>query len=355
MISLHQFGLSAEKDYFLENLAMLIESGMDISSVLQSLTQDSRSRRMQKIIQEIKLDIEAGATLSAALERSALFPSHAVALIKVGEETGQLPENLAVVARQIQKQRLFQSKIRSAMAYPLLVISLSLVIGLGIAWFILPRLAGVFDKLKIELPLITKLLIAVGNFFGAHGTLVIPLAVFGIAAIFYFFFGLQKTKFLGHAILFHIPGIKKLLAEIELARFGYLLGVLLDAGLSFKNALNSLAESTSFHRYRLFYNHLRDSVEEGNSFQKSFALFKHCNSLVPLSIQQMIATGEKSGRLPEIFKKIGEIFEAKTEMTTKNLMIILEPLLLVFVWCGVLLVALAIILPIYTLTGSLNK
>ena len=151
-----------------------------------------------------------------------------------------------------------------------------------------------------------------------------------------------------------LPGVKLLLKETELARFGYLLGTLLSAGLSPTEALHSLSEATSLSRYKKFYLYLQESITDGNSFKKSFVQYKNINKLFPVPMQQLIIAGEQSGTLSETLIKIGQNYEAKTDTTAKDLTIILEPILLVIVWLGVLAVAFAVILPIYSLIGGLN-
>lgn len=348
------FGLAKERDYFVENLSLLISSGMSIVNALDAIAEESKSGRMKHILAAMREDIESGLSLWKTLEKSRLFPEHAVSLIRLGEASGNLIQNLKVVVIQQDKERVFRAKIRSAMMYPMFVLSLTVLIGLGMAWFILPRLATVFAQIKLDLPLITKFLIRAGTFLGLYGFYVVPAFVFTLAAFLYIIFIFPKTKFIGQYMLFWFPGINELIREIELARFGYLLGTLLEAGLPVTQALGSLASSTEFPNYQKLYIYLQRSVEEGNSFQKSFASFPHAHHLVPAPIQQLIFAGEHSGSLSETLMKIGSTFEAKADLTTKNLTIILEPILLVIVWIGVVGVALAVILPIYNLIGGLN-
>jgi type II secretory pathway component PulF len=160
---------------------------------------------------------------------------------------------------------------------------------------------------------------------------------------------------MGEAVIFSIPGIKTLLMEVEVARFGYLLGTLLEAGLPITKAIDSLAGASEVIRYKAFYLALRQSIDMGNSFQKSFALYKGVDKLIPSPIQQLIVSGEKSGNLNKTLIKVGQMLEAKSDTTTKNLTIIMEPILLVIVWAGVVTVAFAVILPIYSLVGGLNS
>jgi len=346
------FGLGKERDYFVENLSMLISGGMPITTVLDSIATEMRSRRMKNVIAAIKSDIESGSSLWRTLAKTGLFPEHAVSLIRLGEQSGKLIENLKVVTIEQEKDRVFRSKLRSAMMYPIFVLSLTVIIGVGIAWFILPKLATVFAQLKIALPLITKILIGTGTFLGEYGSYVVPAGIVAMIVVFFFIFLFSKTKFIGQFILFSSPGIKGLIKEVEVARFGYLLGTLLEAGLPITHALDSLASATEITQYQKLYLHLRDSVEDGNSIQKSFVSFRNANHLIPAPIQQLIVAGEQSGSLPGTLLKIGQKFETKADISTKNLTVILEPILLVIVWLGVVAVALAVILPIYSLIGG---
>jgi len=172
--------------------------------------------------------------------------------------------------------------------------------------------------------------------------------------VIYFLFGYKKTKFIGQKIIFAIPGINSLVQEIELSRFGYTLGNLLDAGMPLVASLDSLREISSFLEYQKFYVFLRDMVEEGNSFQKCFSMYKKTERLIPFPIQQMIITSEQSGSLKESLMSIGEMYEEKTDISTKNLAVILEPILLVVIWLVVVFVALSVILPIYGLVGGFS-
>ncbi len=347
-------GLGKERSYLVENLSMLVAGGMTVLSAIDAVTSDMRSRSMKKILGTLHDDIEGGSPLWKAFEHSRLFSDHTISLIRLGEETGKLSDNLKLVAAQEEKDRVFRSKIQSAMMYPVFVLSLTAIVGVTIAWFILPRLATVFTQLRIELPLLTQWLIAAGGFLGTYGMIVIPLFFLVLSLVIFFVFYFSKTKFIGQAILFTIPGIKKLLQEVELVRFGYLLGTLLEAGVPVTQALDSLYKATVFPRYKKLYAHLRESVQEGNSFHKSFLSYKKTSTLVPIAIQRLIVTGEQSGNLSATFFKISTTFEERTENTTKNVTVILEPILLVIVWLGVVAVALAVILPIYNLVGGLN-
>ncbi len=347
--------LGGEQESFAENLAMLLNSGMDASSALDAIGRETKSGEMKKIVGMIEADIAAGATLTKALAKTNLFSPHIMALIRTGEESGRLAENLKVIVIQLQKERAFRARVASAMMYPVFVLFLTLTIGVSLAWFVLPKLAEVFASLHLKLPLITQVLISIGNFLAKYGAVFVPSFIVFLALVIYFVFLNRKTNFIGQRILFGLPGVKKLIAQVELARFGYILGNLLAAGLPITDALASLEAVSSFGIYKKLYKHLRTEIEQGNSFQRSFGSYSGIDNLIPVTIQQMIIAAEQSGYLADALVKIGVRYEEMTDITTKDLSVILEPILLVVVALGVLGVAVAVILPIYSLVGGLNS
>jgi type II secretory pathway component PulF len=345
----------SETYYVLENLAILLSSGTDILSALGTIKESMPAAWIRQKIDALIGNIDSGLPFWRALALTKLLPARMVTLIKIGEEAGRLPENLSLLVMQAQKERLFRSRLQSAMLYPMLVLIITSVVGIGISWFILPRLTKLFSELNVELPIMTRILMFFGNLLDRHGVIVSATLAGLIVALIYIFFVNQKTKVAGQWLVFHIPGIKRLAQEVEIARFGYLFGTLLTAGLPLVDALRSLTEATPFRRYAKLYRHLAATVEEGRTITDAFRVFKNSPELIPLPIQQMFTAAWNSGRMPETSLSIGKIFEEKIEVTTKNISTLLEPILLVIVWLGVVNVALAVIMPIYKLIGNLNN
>lgn len=347
--------IGSEKDYFLDDFSVLLASGMDILSAIRAVKSDIRSGLFRKVIEGVQNRLESGVPLWQALEEDHFLPQHVISLIRVGEGTGQLAKNMSVIAAQEEKSREYRSKVRSAMIYPALVMTVTIVVGVGIAWFILPMLAQTFARMNMKLPLMTRTIIGAGKFLTAYGLIAVPSAFAFIASAFYVVFFHPRTKKAGQKILLVTPGIKKLVREVELARFGYIIGTMLNAGLPINVALRSLPSVTPFAAYRDLYSHLTDDIEEGQSFQKSMATYPGIAKLIPASVQQIIVAAEQSGHLPESFLTIGARYEGKIDSSAKNLTTLLEPVLLFCVWCGVMFIALGIIQPIYGLIGGLNN
>ncbi len=352
----HAFHISSkDREYFSGNLVLLLRAGVPVGEALQSLQETSSSRQLKQALEQMKHDVDEGMPLYRALTRSGVVGGQTLALVELGEHSGRLVDNLEVAAKQEEKQRIFRSKIRSALLYPSFVLGVTGVVGLGVSWFLLPRLAETFAQLNANLPLISRVLIGFGIFLKHNGLWAVPLGVFLFLTALYALFGVPRTKRYGQWVLFHIPGISKLLHEVEVARFGYLLGTLLQAGLSVTQALELLQNATSLVQYKAFYKYLKASFEDGYSFKASLQQYVGSGALLPPAVQQMIVAGERSGALPETLMSIGTIYEAKADTSTQNLETVLEPVLLIIVWLGVLGVAVAVIMPIYGLVGGLDK
>lgn len=347
--------MASDKDYLLENIAMLQTSGMDLGTSLESIKSEIKNQSIRAKIDQMSKSMLSGASFWKSIELTKLFPAYIISLIRIGEESGKLAENLKIVITQQSRERELKSRVQSALMYPLFVFGLTIIVGVGIAWFILPRLSTVFSGLDIELPLITKILIGAGAFLGKYGIFVVPLIVALLGAMVYLLFINPKTKHIGEEILLRLPIFSRLIKEVEISRMGFLLGTLLGSGIPVIEAFESLVSASTSQTYQKFYRFLKQKVTEGNSIQKSLATYPSVHKLVPGPVLQMIATAEKSGHLAETFSKIGEIYEEKTTTTTKNLSVLLEPILLVIVWLGVVAVALAVILPIYSLIGGINR
>lgn len=345
---------SKEKDFFIENLSILTSSGMSVPQAMNSLKEQIRSPKMTKVIENAEQKIRFGSPVWQALKEQNIFSPHIISLIRIGELSGSLVENLKIISIQEKKSQAFKAKIRSALFYPLFVLFLAFIIGLGIAWFILPQLAGVFTQIKVELPFLTRLLIGAGGFLRQHGFIFVPAAIVLVSTIIYVVFLAPKTRWIGQKILFRLPVINELIQQVELTHFSYFLGILLKAGLSIVDALQALDQATNFPEYKKFYRYLTEEVANGRSLKQSFKDYKDSDQLIPTMIQQLVISGEESGSLAPTLLEISNIYEEKIDITAKNLGTLLEPLFLIAVWIIVMFIALAVIIPIYGLIGELR-
>jgi len=344
----------SEKDYFAENLSMLLSAGIGVSAAISIMSESASGSHYKKILKKINIELDEGSPLWKALDRRGIFNNSYLFMIKVGENSGRLSENLDIVAKQQGKNKLFHSKLVSALIYPAIVLCLTLVIGIAVIWFVVPKMAQIFGNMRMDLPLPTKIMISIGDFVTNNPSLILASVIGFVISIILIFF-VPVTKRVGQAIVFRMPRLKNLLKEVEVARFGYILHSFSKAGIPLTESLSSLEQSTDLRPYKKFYKYLFNSVNDGNSLEKSFKNYKNIKRLLPVNVQQMIIAGERSGKFNDVLKKISILYEEKIDITSKNLSVILEPILLFVVWVGVLFLAVAIIMPIYGLIGGLDS
>lgn len=347
-------GISRDtSEYIIESLSMLLLSGVTVGDAIQSISAEIPKKQTREIMAQMQRSIDEGVPFATALEQTGLFNPSVITLIEVGESTGKLPENLKVVAAQMHKNNSMNSKIKAAMLYPAFLVSLLFIVGTGIGVFLLPKLLTIITSLQVKVGLLTKVLILVGTLFGRYGLIFAASVVVTVIVTSVAIKKSAKVRATMEVLLFRIPGIKKLLFETEISRFGFVLGTLLEAGLPVVTALQSLAASMSTRRYAHFAEELRDRVDEGDSFSKILSE-KQYRKLLPGTICQIVISAEKSGNLSSSLLKVGANYEDKADITARNLETLLEPIVLVLIAVAVLFVALAVFLPIYSLIGNLN-
>lgn len=344
-----------ERGAILENISLLLDSGMDLLQAMTAATAEVKSKQLRSVLVEVRSEVESGVSLADALKDRRLVSEHELSLIRVGEQSGRLIANIGVLILERQKAQLFRARLQSAMLYPIFIVVVGFIVAIGVAYYVLPKLATVFTDLHVALPKMTQWLVTAGDFLAKYRATVVPAAAFLVLAVVYLLFFFGPTKRVGEYILFHLPGTGRILSEIEIARFGFMMGTLVEAGLPVVDSVAAVADMSSMSVFRKMYRRLHTELETGQTFNDTFIQYRRQMSLLPASLQQMITAAEQSGNLQQTFARIGERFEQKTELSTKNISVILEPILLVIVWLGVVFIAVAIMLPIYSLVGSFNS
>lgn len=345
------FGLKSKAYEFIENLSYFLASGMPISDAINSLEEEMGSRRMRKVVSRIRSDIQEGVSLSESLKNQKLFDESIVGMVRSGELSGKLVDNLKLIIVLNDEDKRLKAKLNSSMLYGTIIIVVTIVVGIATAWFTLPKIASVYEGMGADLPFLTRGLVKTGNFFSKYGYFILPPFVFFIVAVFYFLFSFPKTKFIGHLFLFHLPLVGKIIRESEITRFGSLFGSIYDSGMPINQALEIMPTTTTFKNYKKLYQFLDKRVMEGISLSRAFREYKNVEELFPSGVLQMISSAEKTGKLSETLFRIRDLYGQKLESSSKNLPIIIEPVLLILVGIGVAVLLIATMLPIYNLVN----
>lgn len=342
------------KKYFFESLATMLASGIDIRTILFDMRSQAKDNSELIFLDRIIVAIENGTPIWRVAQNEKLVGGHYLSLIKIGELSGFLPENLDTIVKQMDRDREFNNKLRSASLYPSLVGALLLIVAVVLMTFVFPKILGVYESLNIELPTITRILIAVGEFMAANAAWFIPLVLFVVFIVIYLLFFNKNTKKYGQMIMFKIPGVGNLLLELELSRFGYLMNSLIRSGISLPESLRLVVDSTQMYEYKKIYEYMAYYIEKGYTMDMILSSYPKIDKFIPMYPKQLLINGIKARKIAENFLKIGEIYEKKNEGTLKDLSVLFEPILLLIIWVFVSIFAISIIMPMYSILGGLN-
>ncbi len=341
-----------EQGIFARHLAVMAKAGLPLLESLKILKKETTSRAMNKILDRLILDISNGQFLSASLDRfEGVFGKLFINIIRVGESTGILPENLNYLAEELKKKRELRRKVVGALIYPAVVLVATLGITGLLTVFIFPKILPIFSSLKVELPLTTRILIAISNGLTNYGPLIIGIFFAAIVAI-WLLLRLELLRFYFHRTILVLPIFGKMAKGVNLSNFCRTLGLTLKSGVKVVEAITITAESLSNLVYKKQLMAMAAEVSRGEALSPHFAKHKH---LFPAVLSQMVAVGENSGNLSETLLYLAEFYEGEVTDATKNLSNTMEPLLMVFMGLIVGFVAISIITPIYEVTQSVGR
>lgn len=338
-----------EKVLFVKHLALMIHSGLILDEALEVLLEQSRGK-MKAVLGRILSHIRKGGLLSDALASFPFtFNEFFVNMIRIGENSGNLESNLNNLSIKLRKDYELRSKIKSAMMYPLIVIVALGVMGILLSITVLPKLLTFFDSLKVDIPFVTRVFIVVASF-ATERWYVGLMVCLTLAAIIFVVSRIKQTRIVIHWLIYSLPLTHQFSKASNLATFCGSFGLLLKSGITIDDALQIMTRAMPNVLYQRTLTEILVRVNKGEKL--SMALADYGRYYPPLIIK-MAHVGELSGNLSETFEYLAEFHEDELDYLSKNLSVLIEPVLLLFIGIVVAFMALAIISPIYQLTGGI--
>lgn len=340
-----------EQVLFAKHLAIMVKTGMPILDSLKLLHKQTKSKSMQKILNQVLIDVSNGQFLSASLEKfHKVFGDLFINIVRVGEASGILYENLNYLAEELGKKQALKKKIKGAMIYPSIILVATVGIVVLLTVYVFPKILPIFQSMRIKLPVATRMLIAISSFLTAYGLFVL-LAVILAAIGLWLLLKIKSVKFTANQIMLSLPIIGNLTQSYNISNFCRTLGLLLKSDVKVVEAMNITANTTVNPVYRKTLASISLSISKGEEISlhmdKSPRLF-------PPMVTQMVSIGEHTGNLSETLLYLSNYYEDEVDDATKNLSTILEPILMVFMGLIVGFIAMSIIMPIYQVTQGLQ-
>lgn len=340
-----------EKMIFTRNLQIMIKAGVSLPRAMRTLALQTRSKRFQKVLLDISEEITKGKNFSDSLGKwpdifSELFQS----MIKVGEETGNLEEVLKVLTRQMEREYELNSKVKGAMMYPAVIICAMIGIGILMLIMVVPKLAGTFKELEIDLPVTTRIVISLGTFLSQKWYLVILIIII-LAFLFQIILKTKTGKKFLDSFLLKIPIISPLIKKTNSAYTARTLGSLISSGVPIVKSLEIVSHTLGNFYFRQAITESIEKVKMGQKLSESLQPYQSLYS--PLVIQ-MIEVGEETGETAEILGKLADFFEEEVTNTTKNLTSIIEPILMLLIGGAVGFFAISMVQPMYSMLQAIK-
>lgn len=341
-----------EQTFFAKRLSFLIHGGVPILEGLQLLARQAKSGTKKKIFEKIIADVANGQFLSTSLGRFRhTFGDFAINLIRAGETTGVLSQNLNYLADELKKKQILRQKIIGALVYPAFITVATLGITVLLTAYIFPKILPIFESLHAKLPITTRILIWTSNFVRDYGLIAGSLFIVCIILLVILFKSSKKFRYLVDRIILRVPLIGRMIQSYNLANFCRTLGLLLKSGIPILQATAVTSDTMTNSAYKREARAIEAIVLKGAKISKHME--KH-PALFPDIMSQMVLIGETSGKLPETLLYLSEMYEYEVDDLTKNLSSSIEPILMVVMGVIVGFVAISVITPIYEITQNLN-
>ncbi|MBZ5527735.1 MAG: type II secretion system F family protein [Acidobacteriia bacterium] len=342
---------SKELAIFTRQFSVMIDAGLPLVQCLEILASQQENPVFQKVLTGTRASVEGGTTLSAAMKQyPKVFDALFVNMVEAGETGGILDTILQRLAGYIEKDVKLKRAVKSAMVYPVGVLSVAGGVIILLLWKVVPVFSTLFAGLGVDLPLPTKIVINLSNFIGSiYGFMIVVFAA-GAGFAIKTWYATPQGRLVLDSLLLKIMLVGPLLRKIAVARFTRTLGTLIASGVPILEGLDITARTAGNAVIEQALLKVRKSLEEGKTLSDPL---KDAN-VFPGMVTQMIAVGEQTGAMDAMLSKIADFYEEEVDAAVKDLLTALEPIMIVFLGTVVGGVVISLYLPLFSLIGKLS-
>jgi type IV pilus assembly protein PilC len=336
---------------FTRQFSVMIDAGLPLVQCLEILATQQENKTFQKVLSGTRSSVEGGTTLSAAMKQyPKVFDPLFTNMVEAGETGGILDTILQRLAAYIEKNVKLQRAVKSALIYPIGVLTIAAGVITLLLWKVVPIFATLFAGLGVSLPLPTRIVIALSHFVGSIFGFLIFVGVIAMVVGIKIWYGTPSGRFVLDTIILKIPVLGILMRKIAVARFTRTLGTLISSGVPILEGLDITAKTSGNAVIEKALIKVRRSLEEGKSLTDPLKE----SEVFPGMVTQMIAVGEQTGAMDAMLQKIADFYEEEVDSAVKDLLTALEPIMIVFLGLVVGGVVISMYLPLFSLIGQLS-
>ncbi|MBI4437203.1 MAG: type II secretion system F family protein [Candidatus Omnitrophica bacterium] len=336
---------------FSRQLATMVDSGIPLLQSLDILTEQIENPSFRRIIMKTRNDVETGSSLSGALSKHVrVFSPLYINMVKAGESSGMLDDILDRLATYLEKMNALRRKVKSALIYPAVVVTMAILITTFLMLKVIPTFKGIFETLGGTLPLPTRTLIAVSDFLNRYFLYGVGVLILLVVALV-LYTRTEKGRLNRDRVLMHLPIFGKLFQKATVARFSRTLSTLVKSGVPILSSLEIVGKSAGNKVIEMALEEARASIREGENIAGPLSK----RGVFPPMVIRMIAVGEETGELEKMLSKISDFYEEQVEAAVAGLTSIIEPLIIGFLGVVVGGIVVSMFLPIFKLTELISK
>ncbi len=336
---------------FSRQLATLYQSGVSLTKSLVSLIEFTRNKKFKKILEKVKSDVENGQTLAKSLSKyPKVFSEIYVNMVEVGESSGLLHNILVRIALLMEKEMNLKSKVKTATFYPKVVVSAIIIATIILIGFVIPKFAMLYKSFNVPLPLETRILIGISNFFISYWYIVLILLIALILGA-KLYINSTKGRLWWDEHKLKIPIFGSIFYKSMMGQFTRIFGLLFQSGLPVNKSFELIRNSVNNKFFTKKIDEIQKEVTEGRSITDSFKESKIFSTIVI----QMVSVGEETGHIDEMLSKVADYFDEDLDHQLSMLQASIEPVLLTIIFGMVLFLALAIYLPIINVISFIKR
>ncbi len=335
---------------FTRQFSVMIDAGLPLVQCLQILGEQQEHKTFQRVLLQVREDVESGSSLANAMKKHPqAFNELYVNMVAAGEAGGILDTILQRLATYIEKAARLKAQVKSAMIYPIAVMSIAALVVYIILWKVIPVFAALFISLGADLPLPTRIVVALSKFVGRFWWLIAGVIVASVFAVRRYY-ATEHGRLAIDSLLLKSPILGVVLRKIAVARFCRTLGTLLSAGVPVLEALEITARTSGNAVIERAILEVRKQVEEGKSLAEPL---KVTNQFPPMVVQ-MISVGEATGAMDTMLSKIVEFYEEEVDVAVAGMMKLIEPILIFFLGVVIGGTVIAMYLPMFSLISKIG-
>lgn len=341
----------AEKMFFTRNLQVMVSAGLSIPRALDIISLQVKNKTFKNALLDIREQVSKGKRLSDAVAvYPKIFSDLFQSMIKVGEETGTMEEVLKSLSLQMERSHNLRSKVKGAMTYPIVIVLVMLLIGTLMLVTVVPQIAKVFSDMGVELPLATKIIIALGDFMVKQWYFALIILAVSVASLIYFLKTPAGKKF-SDLLQLKMPLLSPIIKDINSAYTVRNLSSLAAAGVPLPRSLEITAGTLGNGQYKKALLTAAEKVRKG---EKLSDVLKNYSDIYPQTIIQMIAVGEETGETSAILARLADFFEEAVSEATKNITSVIEPLMMLVIGGAIGFFAISIMQPIQDIMSGID-